>query len=56
MKIFGIVITTRKAIDAECYKRNRKLSTRYTIQESRVFELIKENSRLKSIILESGKR
>lgn len=52
MEIFGIVITTRKAIEAEYMKRNKHRSERECKEINRVFELIKENNRLKEIILE----
>jgi hypothetical protein len=55
MEIFGIVITTQRAIEAEYMKRNKHRSERECKEINRTFELIKENSRLKAIILERNK-
>ncbi len=52
MEIFGIVITTQRAIEAEYMKRNKHRSERECKEINRTFELIKENNRLKEIILE----
>jgi hypothetical protein len=54
MEIFGIVITTQTAIDAEYVRRNHDRSVREYKEIKRTFELMKENNRLKEIILNTN--